>query len=333
MKGILPMIKRKSGCDYHRIINPIIYLGMDPNSFVKITTPEILKETKLFLFNRVPENSFEKVLQYKYKYGFKIVQDLDDYWELNVNHPLYKTWIEKKMGEEIFRWLPNADAVTVTTSRLADKVRPYNKNVHVIPNALPFGDGQFNDTRTESTFTRFIYTGGESHIRDVDLLKIPFSKVANLPNSKFILAGYSPNNPKVWDKMERVFALTKQHECKNYQPLDSYMNLYSDSDVSIVPLEYNIFTPYKSNLKVIEAGCKNIPVICSNVSPYSDEPNKDPILYATNTRDWVHWITYCSKNKQFVNEKGLELGEYVRKNYDLRKVNEYRKQLFEHLMS
>jgi glycosyltransferase involved in cell wall biosynthesis len=333
MKGVLPIIKRKSGCDYHRIINPMTYLGMDVDNVIKITTPDILKETKVLFFNRTPENPIEKVLKLKFKYGFKIVLDLDDYWELNVTHPLYKTWIEKKMGEEIIKWIPNADAVTVTTARLADKVRPFNKNVHVIPNALPFGDGQFNDERYESTFTRFIYTGGESHIRDIDILKLPFSRLTGVEDAKFILAGYNPNNPKVWDKMDRVFRITKKSELREYQPLDCYMDLYKEADISIVPLESNIFTPYKSNLKVLEAGCKNIPVICSNVPPYSDEPNKDVIMYASNTREWVHWITYCYKNKQFVNEKGLELGEYVRKNYDLRKINEYRKQLFENLMS
>jgi len=335
MTGLLPIIKHNSGCDYHRIIQPLKYFGFDFNSLSKITTPEILQNTKLLFFNRSPDNPFEKIIQYRKKYGFKICLDLDDFWELNTNHPLRPTWIKNKMGEEIQKWILNADAITCTTSRLADKIRQYNKfaDVHVIPNGLPFDEGQFTKNRTESDFTRFIYTGSESHVWDVQILRMPFTKLNNLPNSKFILAGYSPKNPLVWNKMKSVFRLTRNYEIKNHLALQFYMNTYIDSDISIVPLEENIFTPYKSNLKVLEAGCKNIPIICSNVPPYLDEPNKDIIMYANNTREWVHWIKYCSENKQFVNEKGSELGEYVRKNYDLRKINEYRTQLFENLMS
>ena len=331
MKGILPIVKN-SGCDYHRINMPLKYLGLDTTTIPKKSTADLLKETKLLLFNRIPENPMEKVLQYKFKYGFKIVQDMDDYWELNVNHPMYITWRNSKMQEEIFKWIPNADAVTVTTARLADKVRPYNKNVHIIPNGLPFDDDQFTSTRTESELTRFIYAGGDSHVRDVDVLRYPFTKVKNLSKAKFILAGYNDRNIPVWEKMQRVFALTNDYGVLPWQPILKYMKVYENADVSLAPLESNIFTPYKSNLKILEAGCKNIPIICSNVPPYSDEPIKSGVRYANNTKDWVYWINYFYKNPSFAYAIGHELGEYVRTKYDLRKINEYRKQLYEKLM-
>jgi glycosyltransferase involved in cell wall biosynthesis len=336
MTGVLPIIKHNSGCDYHRIINPMMNLGFDVMSVPKKSSEELMRETKILFFNRGPENPADKVLEYRKKYGFKIVLDLDDYWELNINHPMYKTWITNKLGEDIFGWVKNADAITCTTARLADKIIPHNKNVHIIPNALPYGEGQFNSIHSESNFTRFIYTGGESHVRDIDILKIPFSKLINVPNAQFILAGYSSRNTAIWDKMERSFTVNgkiKNYERREFKPLDSYMNLYTNSDVLLIPLEYNIFTPYKSNIKFLEAGCKYMPVICSNVPPYSDEPNKDIAMYAGNVREWVHWITYCYKNPNFVKEKGQQMGEYVRKHFDLTKVNEYRTQLFNHLMS
>jgi glycosyltransferase involved in cell wall biosynthesis len=334
MKGVLPIIKHYSGCDYHRIINPMKNLGFDIESIPKKTTEDLLKETKILFFNRSPENDFDKVLIYQKRYGFKIVLDLDDYWQLNVNHPLYSTWIENKMGENIVRWLKVATAVIVTTSRLADKVRQFNSNVHVIPNALPFGEGQFTDYKSESPFTRFIYTGGESHVWDVNLLRTAMSKVNNLSNAQFVLAGYSSKNPKVWMRMESVFKQAKNYERRDSQPLDSYMNLYNDADVTIVPLEGNVFTPYKSNIKFLEAGCKNMPVICSNTPPYSDEPvYLEGIRYAKNTREWLNWFKYYHDNPSARIENGLELGEYVRTNYDLTKINEYRIQLFNHLMS
>lgn len=335
MNGILPIIKNNSGCDYHRIINPMVNMGFDMSSLPKRSTDEILKETKILLFNRTPGNTVEEVLKQKNKFGFKIIQDLDDYWELNVTHPMYKTWNDNNMGKDIVKWLHHADAVTVTTARLADKVRLYNKNVHVIPNALPFDEGQFTSFRTESTFTRFIYTGGDSHLWDINVLRTPMSKLQNVPNAKFILTG--PHNPKIWSKMENVMTAggkLKSFERRETRPLNSYMKVYEDADVSIIPLEHNIFTPFKSNIKFLEAGCKNMPVICSDTPPYSDEPvYLDGIRYAKNTKDWLHWFKYYHSNPNSLKENGLELGEYVREHYSLYKMNIYRKQLFENLIS
>lgn len=336
MNGVLPIIKRNSGCDYHRIINPMSYLGCDTRSMMKVSNDELLKNTKILVFNRTPDNDFLKVIHLRNKYGFKIVMDLDDYWELNSRHPMYNTWIEKKIGEEIIKWMTHADAVTVTTSRLADKVLQYNKNVHVLPNALPFGYGQFTDEKSSSHLTRFIYTGGESHLWDMNILRTPFSKLTQLQYAQFILAGYHSENPKVWGRMENMFNVggkLKNYERREFKPLESYMTSYIDADVCLVPLEYNIFTPYKSNIKFLEAGCKNIPVICSNTPPYSDEPNKDMVMYASNSREWVDHIKYCYENSSYVKESGQRLGQYVRANYDLNKINEYRIQLFNHLMN
>ena len=333
MQGILPIIKNNSGCDYHRVINPMNYLGMDTRTIPKISTEEMLADTKVLFFNRTPNNPIQKVLDYKRKYGFKIVIDTDDIWELNVRHPMYKVWTEKRMGEEIHDWIKVADAVTVTTARLADKVRPINKNVHVIPNGLPFDSGQFTANKTESDLCRFIYTGGESHVWDVQVLRDVMKKTNVLSNSSFILAGYNPSKAHNWSKMESVFRQTKNYERRAGQKLEVYMSVYENADVCIIPLESNIFTPFKSNIKFLEAGCKYMPVICSNVPPYSDEQDKSKVTYAGNVREWFEALKYHHDNPNFVKEKGQELGEYVRKNYDLRKMNVYRTQLFKHLMS
>lgn len=330
MDGVLPIIKHHSGCDYHRIINPMIHLGFDIKNQPQQSNPNVLKETKVLFFNRTPEQDYDKVIHFKKKYGFKLVVDLDDSWELNILHPSYAVFNKKE--DEAVKWIKASDAVIVTTARLADKVRDLNKNVHVIPNGLPFGKGQFNDLKSESNQLRFIYTGAESHVFDVQLLKYPIEKVRNQKQMQFILAGYQDKNPQIWNRIESVFKKHPNYERRSFLPLDKYMNTYIDSDVSLVPLEHNNFTQFKSNLKILEAGCKYIPVICSDVPPYSDEPNREVITFAKNTGDWVKAMTYFYNNPNAVKDKGEILGEYVRKHYDLIKVNEYRKQLFEHLM-
>ena len=111
------------------------------------------------------------------------------------------------------------------------------------------------------------------------------------------------------------------------------MNLYNNADVSLIPLERNVFTAFKSNLKILEAGCKNIPAICSFVPPYSDEPRGNVLLFAKNAREWYDHIKYCIKNPTFVKESGIQLGEYVRENYDLTKWNIVRRQIIDSLIN
>lgn len=335
MKGVLPILRKESGCDYHRVYLPMKYLGYDFSDFEKNPGIKTFEGVEILFFNRIPIDPIEKVIEYKRKYGFKIVIDLDDWWELDHKHLLYSNFQKSHFADMVIKGIKAADAITCTTDRLASKIKVYNKNVHIIPNALPFGDDQFHDKRSLSPYTRFMYAGGSTHFWDVRTLINPFKRLNNDGlNAQFILAGYNSSSEEVWNKIENAFSLNgtlKGYERRYSLSIDDYMDHYMFADVSLVPLESNIFTPYKSNLKVIEAGCKCIPVIVSDIPPYSDEPNKGVLMTAKNTREWVDHIRYCARNPNFVKEKGEELGEYVRKKYDLRQVNIYREHLFTHL--
>jgi len=116
-------------------------------------------------------------------------------------------------------------------------------------------------------------------------------------------------------------------ECKKFStleimPLSSYMNAYNGKDVSIAPLSDDKFNHYKSNLKILEAGCKYMPIICSNLPPYNYDDSKGIILCST-TADWLNAFETFS-NPQNRSEAGLILGEYVRKYYDLQTINNIR---------
>lgn len=344
MEGLVPVIKMGSGCDYHRCILPLEDMGVDITKFSGKNFIEVAKETKLLFFNRTPGNiTYETIMMLQKQHGFKICLDLDDYWVLHPKHNLGFVWRVMDMEQELQRWVKSADAVTVTTSLLADKIRLLNPNVHVIPNALPYGKNQFLNARIESEYTRFLYAGGGSHFWDMKELSVPFTKVNNNPNfknSQFILCGFHavpghPESEREWLKIENVFNLNgklKNYVRRNTLPLHGYMNHYHHADIAVIPLEKNNFNRFKSNLKILEAGCNDTPVIVSDVEPYSPFPNRDLIMFAKNAREWVYYLQYCVKNPNFVRERGKELGEYVRANYYLTKINEYRKQLFEHLI-
>lgn len=335
---VVSLINKFNGCDYHRIKLPVAY--MNGAGYIQgvgdyTTMEEKLADCNILYYNRSPiGTTLDHVLSLRDKFGFKIVVDIDDYWELYPGHYMEVVWAQGNMKKEVCRNLTIADAVTCTTDRLAEKVRKYNSKVFVCPNGLPFGDGQFTDDRTTSDRLRFIYAGGGSHLWDIRLLRNTALKLSReIFNSQLTLAGVADGVP-IYDQMIRYMGAggkLKNFNAIQYKMLDCYMDLYNEGDIALAPLVRNQFNNHKSNLKVIEAGCKRMPIIVSNNGPYGDDTC--PLLMRVDTpTDWYRWIRYCENNPSFVQENGDALHAYVKHNYDLRLMNYLRLEAFKSVL-
>lgn len=328
--NIFSITKKENGCDYHRIIQPLKYMDI---------TESPIEKADIVIFNRYSGKDISRLLSLKKRYGFKIVCDLDDFWELYPNHIYSSHWRASGMKQSIMESLYNSDMVFVTTNRLAEVVKDFNKNIEVIPNGLPFGYEQFTNYKERTDKLELLYTSGSSHFWDLLELKNLFYKIAREPLRKemtFSLAGYSDkndNDKKLWTSMESIMTANNrlEYKRKGSLPLEEYMNHYNTASIAIAPLQNNYFNRFKSNLKIIEAGCKNIPIITAKSPPYSDELSPVSCLEASTVKEWYESIEKLIKNPTYREELGLKLGEYVRTHYDLIKINEKRKQIFEYL--
>jgi hypothetical protein len=157
---VVPLIKPQSGADYHRLSLPFQYLGADLDILNTETVANLFSKAKVVVYNRTPGFDINYLLAFRKKYGFKVVIDLDDYWMLSSKSIHYASWKKQNTTQIVLEGLMNADFVTVTNARLAEQALKYNRNVEVVPNALPYGEGQFADTRYESEITRIMYAGG-----------------------------------------------------------------------------------------------------------------------------------------------------------------------------
>lgn len=285
-------------------------------------------QSQVLVMNRIFPLGDHRLEQLKAN-GVKIVVDLDDYWELPKEHPNY--WQYKNQAARlIVKSLRSADMVTVTTNRLYEKVKPYNSNVHVIPNAIPFGQGQFTPRPPkENDAFNFVYTGQTSHLEDIKLLERVMYKIRSIPGTSFTLAGWSNN--KVFKEMESVFKGLPNYSRIEHLPLNNYMSAYDKADCSLIPLRNNEFNWHKSNLKILEAAAKKIPVIASEVPPYSDE---DPpgVCWVGYPMEWVEHIKFFKENPNAAVEMGEELYEWAFENYNLDHWNKVRFQLYESLV-
>jgi len=335
---------------------PVYYLEKTYAFFTDTLTDEVLEENfDILLFNRfIAGTNLETLLEKRKKYGFKMICDIDDYWILDRSHILSSVY----PTQEIINHIREADLVTCTNEKLWNEIRPINSNVAILPNALPYGNDQFTDVREYTDKVKFVYTGSITHEEDIKLVQFPFKKVASDSSLRskvhFQLCGFDDSgegSAAIWHRMISNFTCgLKLGDVRRFLPVTEYMNFYNDADCSIVPLratKFNSmksnlkllddadcsivplratkFNSMKSNLKLLEAASKKIPVIGSHVEPYLNSP----MIQINQQGDWYKEIKKVTEDAIYRQEKGLELFEWAVQNYNLFKVNEKRKQLYQ----
>lgn len=330
---IIAVGQRHSGVSYHRLFNPVMYLEKEFAMMTDSLNDEILeKGYDIVLVNRyIYGLEIDQLLEYKKKYNFKLIVDIDDYWYLDAWHILYGKYPTQKVIDHI----KAADLVTCTNLELFHHIIEYNRNCNIIPNALPYGEEQFVDTKTESDKVRFVYAGSITHEKDIAILKNPMKRVAAdqyvKRNTEFIFCGYEPENKyslPIWSRMinDYLCGFSVNGYVRAALPVTEYMNFYNEADVCLIPLVGSKFNSMKSNLKVLEAAAKSACVIASDVMPYSNEPYA---LKVNNQSDWFKMIKKVTKDPIYRKEKGLANAENCKALYDLKKVNQLRKEIYQ----
>jgi hypothetical protein len=221
-----------------------------------------------------------------------------------------------------------ADLCTCTHERLAEEIYKFNPNVEILPNALPYGEEQFQDNKIESDLVRLFWAGSGTHTPDIDILRNPMKKI-NFP-VRTIIAGYNLGEKHLWDRMIGVFTngLKLNPTIYDYAEVSKYMGAYADSDISIIPLVENKFGAMKSNLKVLETAAKKNPAIVSNVHPYKDMP----VCYVNSQKDWYKWIKLLTFDEAARIEYGQKLFDYCNTNFNLHTINKKRFAIYNKLI-
>ena len=314
-----------SGPKYHRLLTPMALMPGVELVVNHIVTEDLVKDIDILFFNRlVPNNSINNVISWRALYGFKIVVDFDDHWNLEPDHYLYTSYKLTRMPLFMKAWIEEADAVTVTHERLAQDVLPYNSNVHVLPNAIP-KFGQFDTKKIESEYTRLFWAGGITHQKDIELLRYPLRLLKDL-NIQMVLGGYSKN--KVFYKIRNDFTNYGKlnHVLLEGLPVAEYYYMYSRCDISLIPLTDTKFNTHKSNLKILEAANIGANVVVSNVHPYKDIPF---VNYVNEPDDWAKHVRWLINNPDEAKEQALQLQQYCSERFNFNNINKSRKQLFE----
>ena len=327
---ILAITSKFSGVGYHRIMMPLVNMQKDYCMITDSLSEEIVDNNyDILVMNRMLTGISPAQLQeWQKKYGFKIVVDNDDYWELSPSHPLAYAYEVNNVPETIKAFIKIADICTCTHERLAEEISVLNKAVEILPNALPYGEEQFQDNKIESDLVRLFWSGSGTHEKDIDILRNPMKKI-NFP-IKTIIAGYNEGEKLVWGRMIDAFTkgLKLNPTIYNYNEVTKYMAAYADSDISLIPLVDSKFNAMKSNLKVLETAAKKNPAIVSYVNPYLNLP----VQYVKKQTDWYKHMHQLVNDKQLRDGLGQELYDFCNKHYNFHQINKQRFAIYNKLI-
>lgn len=320
---IFGLINKDSGPGFHRIMVPLVHMKDTDVYITNAATEEVFEQKKptAIYYNRIIG---DEVIALQKKYGFKIVVDFDDYWHLDPSHILYQYHYENNMPAHHIKHIEIADVVTCTHERLAEKIYKYNKNVHVLPNAIPKNSEYFpvNKTKAGDDRTRIFWQGSVTHEHDVKMLQGP---IRRLDKNKFlmVMAGFMQKE-EAWHRMLNSYTNGLQMKgciLPGTSPLNYYYN-YQFADLCVAPLRASEFNSHKSNLKILEAAHSGLPVIASGVHPYL---GMQGVMYVFQQSQWYKWL---NAPKDVHDAYAKELGRFVDVHYNFDKINEDRKQLF-----
>jgi glycosyltransferase involved in cell wall biosynthesis len=270
------------------------------------------------------------------KLGIKYVIDFDDYWILPKDHLLYGSYKHNNVPEMLIYLIKNADYVLTTHNYLAKKIKRYNKNVEIAPNAIDPEQPQFkSDLKIDAQSTIFGWCGGIHHWADLEILKTSLQRIHSEGGVNLALAGYVQES-RIWNEYESWFdngGKYQQYLRLSGKDVYNYGTLYDYFTTALIPLRNDEFNKCKSELKMIEAGFKRKAVIVSDVMPYTNLITVDNCIKVDNEKPqgWYKAIKRINESKALEEHLAGELYQSVVVKHHIKNANKVREQVFNSL--
>lgn len=201
--NVLVVPSDRFGVGFYRSVNPHTYLDkLYGNEFeVEINyTPnyEDLESFKKYDIIHIHKGLIQNMnimwnfIDYCKANNIVTVMDIDDNWEVGPQHPLYQSHKRLGLDKLIVENLKRFDYVTTTTHIFANKIKKYNKNVLVFPNAIDPTDEQYSSVKNPSNKIRFGFVMGSAHEKDMEQFKGVFNSLPQEIKEKMqvVLCGF-----------------------------------------------------------------------------------------------------------------------------------------------
>ncbi|MFD9223831.1 glycosyltransferase [Streptomyces sp. NPDC060064] len=258
----------QNGCGFYRIQLPMQGLaGLGHNVAHAQRMPTAVRESPdtVIVGQRVCNPEPSVTWQQLASEGRKLIFEIDDdLWNIDATSPVAHTFFARPdIRANLQRNIEVAAAVTVTTEPLADIVRQWNPNVHIVPNAVPGWLLEHQPARRDDGTLTIGWGGSATHNMDFGEVSDQLRQfLKRNPQTEFHCIG---NDYARWMRIPQDRA--------RFTPwvpdVETFLKTI-DYQVGIAPLRPHVFNQSKSALKAIECGALGIPIVASAVRPYED---------------------------------------------------------------
>jgi len=266
------------GCPFYRCTVPSTALNnLGYDTYIQDYTKDLDKiQSKVVVIQRPHINVVKLIKTFQNRKSRVFIELDDDLLNLPPNHVSYTFW--QLRLSSIIHSIKLADGITVTTHTLANIVKQYNQNVHILPNCIP---QNLILSPNPSIKQPLIvgYGGAETHYDDLRILQQPLETLVRQINIQLLFCGIK--------KLPFRFSNISQVQ---YTPnVIKYLNNLI-FDIGLIPLIDNQFNQSKSDIKFLEYSARGIPSVVSNVSTYPTCIHETNGFRATTDEDWIRYI-------------------------------------------
>ena len=266
-----------SACGYYRVRLPFDQMranGVDV-SYARHGNPD--PDTQVFVGQRVGnKDSLLDWLKLWRKHRLVWETD-DDLWTVDPTNRRAAKVFTPDLLEALEQVVRVAHLVTVSTEPLADAMRRFNDNVHVLPNHIDAALLDVERPRRDRVVVG--WAGGDSHHLDMDMLRPHLKRfLERNPSVELHTIGWgSQRSPEDFPKWMRkhvvpnplhTMGVPYRHTGWSPRVEDYYKQI--DFDIGLAPLVPSVFNDSKSHIKALEYAALGIPVIASDEGPYRE---------------------------------------------------------------
>jgi hypothetical protein len=255
----------------------------------------------------------------------------DDLW--NVDHTNVKAFkwfmngiddqgVHHNVALNVARSVALADYVTCTTEPLAEILRQFNPNVHIIPNYIPRWVLDWERPRREELCIG--WGGSGTHGMDWEAEGPHIKRFLKRSGMPFRLIGGNLVQAQV-----QLGLPVEQVSAAGWIPSveDYWRNI--DYDIGVIPLKPHLFNQSKSSLKFLENAALGIPTVASDCGPYTRaiEHGKTGFLVKRD-HEWGKYLRDLVNDEAMREEIGRNAKEWAKTQILEDHLDEYEKVYF-----
>jgi glycosyltransferase involved in cell wall biosynthesis len=299
-----------AGCGYYRGELPasgLAALGYTTHHATRLPQPVRHNPSVTIIGQRVCDPGPSSMWQQLAAEGRHLVYEIDDDL-FNIDHrspKAHQYYGQPTILANIRDNITVAHAVTVTTEPLADIVRQWNPNVHVIPNAIPDWLLDHQPPQPDDGTITIGWGGSATHTMDWDHTGQQIRRfLTRNPQTELHCIG---NDYGAYLRAPRRRFTPWQ------QSVEAYFRVI-DYHVGVIPLLPHVFNLAKSAIKATEAAALGIPVVASAVRPYEDFVQDGTTGYLVRRdHEWASALRALTYEPDMRAEMGLAARQQARR--------------------